>query len=328
MHRPIPDPRNECGSRGGAEHTERTISAFSAPPRETRCSSGVRGGGGGWRFVRGGVLWTALVACVAACAETPRAQPPAARMAYDEAVRGNVGGAQSFAEESRGIPGFAGVHGRGCDVVVLVTEPTAAIEATARERFARDLPSVDGCEGEVRVERARYAWTQLTGWHQRLELRGAAGVLAHAPNVIRNRVVVAVEDDSAAARVRTAAERAGVPADAVLIAVTGPATMRPPRYMLAVQARLGPEPGGVPGVPAVVLRADGGTVHSGSTDSHGNLVVELERGGEYEVRITATSGYALAPGEPASRRVRVGPMEVEPQPVMFYFVRDSQSVIR
>ena len=195
------------------------------------------------------------------------------------------------------------------------------------ERFARDRPSVEGCEGEVRVERVRYAWTQLTGWYRRLELRGAPGVLAHAPNVIRNRIVVAVVDDSAAARVRTAAERAGVPADAVLIAVTGPAAVRPPRYMLAVQARLGPEPGGVPGVPAVVLRADGGTVHSGSTDSHGNLVVELERGGEYEVRVTAPSGHALAPGEPASRRVRVGPMEVEPQPVTFYFLRDWDKLV-
>jgi len=277
---------------------------------------------GASRLVQGIVQWSALAACIAACAGTPRAEPHAVRMPYEEAVVGNVGGAQAFREESEGIPGFAGVHARGCDVVLLVTEPAPAIEETARARFAPDLPSLDGCHGEVRVERARYAWARLAAWHQRLDLGGTPGVLAHAPNVVRNRVLVAVVDDATAGRVQAAMERGGVPADAVLIAVTGPLPSRPPQYMLGVQARLGPEPGGVAGVRVAVLRPGGEAEFSGSTDPSGDLVVELPRGGEYDVRVTAPAGFALAPGEPASKRVRVDAMDVEPEYAVFYFVRD------
>lgn len=272
------------------------------------------------RLVHAVVLW--LTFSAAACAGTPRAEPPTVRMAYEEAVRGNVGGAESFREESRGIPGFAGVFAQGCDLVLRVTEPAPAIEDTARMRFARDLPSTEGCGGEVRVERARYDWARLVAWHQRLDLRGTPGVLAHAPNVLRNRVVVAVVDGAAAGRVRVALERAGVPADAALIALTGAVATRPPRYVLGVQARLGGAPGGVAGAAVTVLRPDGGVIFRGGTDPSGDVVVELERGGEYEVRVRAPAGYALAPGEPASKRVRVGPMDVEPDYAGFYFVVD------
>ena len=269
-------------------------------------------------------LARAAVVCAAfaACTGTPRAQPPTARMAYDDAVRGNVGGAQSYREQGRGIPGFAGVYARECDVVVRVTEPTAGIEATARERFTRDLSSADGCAGQVRIEAARYAWTDLAAWHQRMALGGTPGVLAHAPNVIRNRVVVAVADEAAAGRVREVVGRAGVPADAVLVAITGPVPMPPRRYVLAVGARLGGEPGGVPGMRAAVLGADGRTVFGGTTDAAGDLVVPLQGGGEYEVRVVAPPGHALAPGEPSAKRVRVGVMDVDPDWALFYFVRD------
>lgn len=260
--------------------------------------------------------------CVAACGGTPRTAPQTVRMAYEEAVRGNVGGAEAFREASQGIQGFAGVYGRGCDIVLRVTEPGPAIEETARSRFARDLPSAGGCAGAVRVEPARYEWARLAVWHQRLGLDGMEGVLAHGPNVIRNRVVVAVVDDAAAGRVRAAMERAGVPEGAVLIALTGPVPAGGPRHLLGVQARLGGEPGGVAGVGATVLRPDGGVVFRGSTNPAGDLVVDLEFGGEYEVRVSAPAGYSLAPGESATKRIRVGPMDVEPDYAGFYFVVD------
>jgi hypothetical protein len=242
-------------------------------------------------------------------------------MPYDEALRGSVGGTQSYVAESRTIPGFAGFYAEGCDIVVLSTKPDSSVAAKAQERFAADLPRDDRCQGVVRVRAARYTWADLTRWHEQLAPGGTTGVVGHAANVIRNRVVVAVEDEAAAGWVREAVHRTGVPAGAVLIAITGPVPLPPLRYILRVHAQRGELPGSVAGVTATVSSPDGGTLARGTTDADGDWVVALDGKGEYEVRVSAPSGYQLAPGQPGSKRVWVGAMDEEPTYAGFYLVR-------
>lgn len=247
------------------------------------------------------------------------------RMPYDEALRGSVGGTQSYVAESLTIPGFAGVYAEECDIVVLSTLPDSSAAAKARERFAADLPSKGECRGVVRVRGAPYTWAELTAWHEQLAPGGTTGVVGHAANVIRNRIVVAVEDEGAARRVRGAVHRTGLPAGAVLIAITGPVPLPLPRYMLRVHAQRREAPGPVPGVSATVSSPDGGTLARGATDADGDWVVALAEKGEYEVRVNAPRGYQLAPGQAGSKRIWVGAMDEDPTYAGFYFVRRTAS---
>ncbi|HEX8317441.1 carboxypeptidase-like regulatory domain-containing protein [Longimicrobium sp.] len=248
-----------------------------------------------------------------------------ARMPYDQALRGSVGGTQSYVAESRTIPGFGGVYAEKCDIIVLSTKPDSSAAAKAQERFAADLPSAGECRGVVRVRGAPYTWADLTRWHEQLAPGGTTGVVGHAANVIRNRVVVAVEDEAAAGRVRDAVHLTGVPAGAVLIAITGPVPLPLPRYMLRVHAQRGEAPGPVTGVMATVSSPGGGTLARGTTDADGDWLVALDGKGEYEVRVSAPGGYQLAPGQPGSKRVWVGAMDEEPTYTRFNFVRRPTS---
>jgi hypothetical protein len=268
---------------------------------------------------------TSGLVTAASCADTPREQPLTTRMPYDQALRGSVGGTRSYVAESRTIPGFAGVYAEGCDIIVLSAKPDSSAAAKARERFAADLPSAGECRGVVRVRGAPYTWAELTAWHEQLAPGGTTGVVGHAANVIRNRVVVAVEDEAAAGRVREAVHRAGVPAGAVLIAITGPVPLPVPRYMLRVHAQRGEAPRPVAGVTATVSSPGGGMLARGTTNADGDWVVALDGKGEYEVRVSAPRGYQLAPGQPGSKRIWVGAMDDEPSYAGFYFVRRPTS---
>lgn len=267
---------------------------------------------------------TSGLVMAASCAEVPREQPMTTRMPYDEALRGSVGGTQSYVAESRTIPGFAGVYAEGCDIIVLSTKPDSST-AKAQERFAADLPSAGECWGEVRVRGAPYTWADLARWHEQLAPGGTIGVVGHGANVIRNRVVVAVEDEAAAKRVREAVHLTGIPAGAVLIAITGPVPPPPPRYMLRVHAQRGEAPGPVTGVTATVASPGGGALARGTTDAGGDWLVALDGKGEYEVRVSAPRGYQLAAGQAGSKRVWVGAMDEEPTYAGFYFVRRPTS---
>ena len=283
---------------------------------------GSRAAGHRLPLATGRLICTAVLVTAAACSEAPREQPATARMPYDEALRGSVGGSKSYVAESRRIPGFAGFYAEGCDIIVLSTRPGPSVAAKAQERFSADLPQDGECRGVVRVRGAPYTWAELTRWHEQLAPGGTAGVVGHAANVIRNRVVVAVADEAAARRVRQAVHSAGVPAGAVLIAITGAVPLPPPRYLLRVHAQRAESPGPVVGVTATVV-SPGGTLARGTTDADGDWIVSLERPGEYEVRVRAPIGYLVAPGQAGSKRVWVGATDEDPAYAGFSFVRRS-----
>jgi hypothetical protein len=122
------------------------------------------------------------------------------------------------------LPGFAGVWFEGCALVVGLTDPRLERAARARfEPFLRQHPGSRACGSgasgfRIAVRQMRYDFAQLADWYAALwRADPGPAVLMSGITESANRIEVTVRDTAAAARVRAAATRAGIPADAVRV---------------------------------------------------------------------------------------------------------------
>jgi hypothetical protein len=115
------------------------------------------------------------------------------------------------------VPGFGGLYyADGVLNVVMVpgeqVVPMSQAVAVLREEF----PHVR--HDRVRVVEGRYDFAELNAMHlQATQLLGLAGTVFTDADEVRNRIVIGVEDDAAAAAVRRHVAMLGLPAEAVII---------------------------------------------------------------------------------------------------------------
>ncbi len=123
---------------------------------------------------------------------------------------------------ARAVPGFGGIFLEDGAPTVYLTDTGRRPELVGA--LSAWLAQEGYAPGQVRVRQGDYDFEQLAGWFAAAsrEAFAAGGVVfvdLHEPS---NRVVVAVENQGAAAGARAAALRAGVPAEALTIEVREP----------------------------------------------------------------------------------------------------------
>ena len=135
------------------------------------------------------------------------------------ALQGNQGGALPSAQElDRQVPGFGGFYldASGTPTVYL---SAGASRAPAERALSAYLSARGLSTAAVRVLQARYNWQQLERWQAAAsdEVFSVPGAVFVDNDETSNRVLIGVENLNSVGAVRSAAVRAGVPDDAVLV---------------------------------------------------------------------------------------------------------------
>jgi hypothetical protein len=162
-----------------------------------------------------------LVGCSDVAPTDPRAVEPEGEALFGHAVpelgefQGTLDAA--FVRIAAQVPGFGGLYyADGALNVVMVAGdevvPTSQAVAVLRD----ELPQLR--LDRVRVVQGRYDFAQLSAMHlQVTQVLGLAGTVFTDADEVRNRVVVGVEDDAAAAAVRRHLAMLGLPDGAVIV---------------------------------------------------------------------------------------------------------------
>lgn len=260
------------------------------------------------RLLRHALLGLVLTGCQAGA---PRPDGGAAEEMpppYSELTRGVVGGRGAFGEDTRVIPGFAGVHGEGCNLIVLVTDTLRAPRQRIRERYGPDVPTMDErgpCRGHLVIREARFSWSDLARWHdERIRFEELPGVTGHGVNAIRNRIVIGVVDRSEVSAVRTHLERVGVPTEAVIIGISGPIVPPDASYSLLARVVVSDPPEFVRGAELLVLSGSD-TIARPVTDELGRSIVRLPGPGRYRVIFVRAPAVRLDPRQAPTAEVEV-----------------------
>ena len=123
------------------------------------------------------------------------------------------------------VPGFGGIFlDDGAPTVYLT-------DTNSRPRMERALSAWLAQEGyapgQLRVRRGEFSYPELLGWFEAAsrEVFAEGGVVLVDLHEPTNRVLIGVEDQGSAARVRAAAVRAGVPTEALSVEVREPIRM-------------------------------------------------------------------------------------------------------
>jgi hypothetical protein len=179
------------------------------------------------------------VAIAGACADTPPTEPRADETDISALFGGapqdptSFGGTLDahFVRIAQEIPGFAGFYydEAGTLNVVMSDGAQPLAQAEVRSRVATALQAIGhdpaAAQGAV-IRQGRYDFSQLDAMHQRVSsVLGLQGTVFTDADERRNRVVIGVENAAAAASVERAVAMLGLPAEAVIIELTGPITL-------------------------------------------------------------------------------------------------------
>jgi hypothetical protein len=175
------------------------------------------------------------VVAMAACADVPITQPDPIEPQGEMLFRGATPDA-SFAETldaafvriAGDIPGFGGFFYDEGGVLNVVMAPAAQsrtpreLSSVLRDHFsALRIPASD--LSAMRVQAGDYDFIQLDAMHRAVvPVLGMDGVVFTDADEVRNRIVVGVENASAAAAVEAAVAMSGVPTDAVVVVESAP----------------------------------------------------------------------------------------------------------
>ncbi|HEX6747253.1 MAG TPA: hypothetical protein VF092_08120 [Longimicrobium sp.] len=175
------------------------------------------------------VLAAGLAATACGDRTSPVASEPVTRAPNAAAQRTAPGLDGRFLELSRQVPGFGGYFfdSQG-DLNVYLTDLRQ--EAAARSAVADVAAGRAGSAvhpftrpAATRIRQGEYDFVQLNAWRERLrEAFSISGVQSLDADEAANRVRVGVTSAEAGARVRALAERAGVPAGALVVRVESP----------------------------------------------------------------------------------------------------------
>ena len=142
-----------------------------------------------------------------------------------------------WAEIARGVPGFAGWWLQGGTIVLMLVD-TAQRDAAIRA-IGAELPR--RYRNNIRVHKADFNFDQLRKWKS-LAL-GDSAVVSSDADEVRNRLVVEIADSGALAATRQRLVEMGIPSEALIIEISGPAKwlqqsrVAPPNLRLKLSAR-------------------------------------------------------------------------------------------
>lgn len=176
----------------------------------------------------------AVLAALAACADTPTAGPAEPSLGLSAAADTTVAppdtiiyeGEQEYEDVARQVPGYAAHYfSEDGDLVVALTDRSQ--EALAL-RVIQSRPQPELADGErrtgvTRVVDARYPFAQLRDWRNAatFPVLDVPGVVAVDLDEVRNRVAVWLADPAPRAQVEAVLQKAGVPLAGTIIEVTG-----------------------------------------------------------------------------------------------------------
>jgi hypothetical protein len=163
-------------------------------------------------------LAAAAVLVLAACQDSSNPASPDGGLP-SLSVQGNQGGGPPSAQDlDRQVPGFGGFYldASGTPTVYLTA---GASRGPAERALSAYLNARGLATAAVRVLQARYNWQQLERWQAAAsdEVFSVPGAVFVDNDETSNRVLIGVENLSSMGAVRSAAARAGLPDDAVLV---------------------------------------------------------------------------------------------------------------
>jgi hypothetical protein len=169
------------------------------------------------------------VAIAGACADAPPTEPRAEQgdaaalfgsPAHPASFGGNIDA--EFVRIARDVPGFGGFYydeAGTLNVVMAAAQPLSRGEV--QNRLVASLEAMGHDPAAARnavVREGQYDFIQLDAMHQRVSsVLSLAGTVFTDADEVRNRVVIGVENDAAAANVERAVAMLGLPSGAVVI---------------------------------------------------------------------------------------------------------------
>jgi hypothetical protein len=182
---------------------------------------------------RASVVTGVLVAAVtftSACSDVAPTEPFAADVGGPQLFRGTTQDMSQFVSPleaaflqiAKDVPGFGGLFYDQAGALNVYLTADAQPQATRALGGHLAALQVDPEAQPVRVRRGEYDFIQLNAMHQRARVvLGLGGVVFTDADEARNRLVVGVENDAAAADVENALAILGIPREAVIIQRTG-----------------------------------------------------------------------------------------------------------
>jgi hypothetical protein len=169
-------------------------------------------------------LTIAAAAFAGACADSAPTEPRSVGEASAEMFRNAVPSAEfdgtldaAFVRIAKGVPGFGGLYyADGALNVVMAPSDEVVPTAQAVAALQAELPQLR--LDRVRRVEGRFNFVELDAMHRSvMQVLGLAGTVFTDADEARNRVVVGVENDAAAAAVRAHVAMLGLPEGAVIV---------------------------------------------------------------------------------------------------------------
>jgi hypothetical protein len=180
-------------------------------------------------------LTAASMLLLAACADVPPTEPGGGGPEPDALFRATAQPVNhldgtldaTFVQIAREVPGFGGLYYDAAGELVVVMAASATTDrtavASALREHARQLRIEPAGISTMRVREGRYDFIQLDAMHRGVvAVLGLAGTVFTDADEVRNRVVIGVEDDAAAAAVRRHLTMLALPTDAVIVERAAP----------------------------------------------------------------------------------------------------------